>query len=72
MISKCFECPVKGSHVDSGKCILPFCLIEKLEVMPSQQEVDTALLWESGHTIEQIQAIRGLKRRPQIFKMVGR
>ena len=72
MISRCFECPVKRENRENGNCILPFCLIEKLEEMPSQQEVDTALLWESGHTIEQIQAIRGLKSRPQIFKMVGR
>ena len=72
MISKCFGCPVPRVNKNDGNCILPFCLVEKLEVMPSQQEIDTALLWESAHTIEQIQAIRGLKSRPQIFKMVGR
>ena len=72
MISKCFGCPVPRVNKTDGYCFLPFCLVEKLEIMPTQQEVDTALLWESGHTIEQIQVIRGLKSRPQIFKMVNR
>ena len=72
MISRCFGCPVPRVYKTDGNCILPFCLVDKLEVMPTDQEIETALLWESGFTIEQIQIMRGLKSRPQIFKMVGR
>ena len=72
MIDKCFCCPVKGFNNGNEKCPLPFCVVENCEELPTDQEIETAVLWEAGHTIEQIQVIRGLKSRPQIFKMVGR